>query len=185
MYIPGAEEESPQGGEEEAGLESRVHEVHRAQPLLGRGRQRLVRRADRCDAGEVVAAVDEGVDVHDHELPLPDLREHAPPHVPPQLRLRPPAQRARCRDKGNGVTFPPAKASEFRGSDERGRAQLTGEVLADDPDDGAASLVSAVQGDRPAALQQQLRLGHRVVPLVDQINHGNRQSSLSNSCGGA
>lgn len=74
-----------------------MHEVDGAQPLLGRGRQRLVRAADRADAGEVAAAVHAGVHVHHHELPVADLREHALPQVRPQRLLRPPAQRARCK----------------------------------------------------------------------------------------
>jgi hypothetical protein len=38
------------------------------------------------------------VRVHHHELPLPDLREDPVPQVNLQRFLRPPAQRARCRE---------------------------------------------------------------------------------------
>lgn len=73
-----------------------MHEVHGVQPPPHLDRQGLVRRPDRADAGEVLAAVHVGVHVDDHELRVSERRQHAPLHVPLQRRLRLPAKRPSC-----------------------------------------------------------------------------------------
>jgi hypothetical protein len=142
VFAPGAEEESAKCGEEGPGLETGVHEVDGAQPLLGLGRQRLVGGADGTDAGEVASAV-------------PDRREHALP----QVRL--PSLPAARTDKQHQPLSLPAEETHC-GLREISGARVTWEVTADDPDDGAALPVTALHGDHPAALQQrQLRLRRR------------------------
>lgn len=76
FHVPWGEHEAAKSGEKEPGLKSRVEKIDSLEIVDDGGRNRVVKRSEGGDSGEILALFDVGVDVKNGKRAFLKLREY-------------------------------------------------------------------------------------------------------------